>query len=199
MFGARLAGQQQSTLERLPCPVEAYRQVVYGKSQGTSHRLATLASQVDTPEQFSIFGSKSREKVIEALADNGVQFSVQRLRMSLSLMRIGAFVSSTALLATMVVGEGRAQDAVEPGDYALTFAQMMSPAKSPKIEILQHVFGLVLAAQAACEKSQESPTVLDQCRLHRRIEGPKQLVILNFICHNVTAIQVMCTSRSLIL
>lgn len=66
------------------------------------------------------------------------------------------------LFSAKVIGDGAAQDAIEPGDDAFVVAQAVAALKGTQEAGLQEVVGFVLAADLACEKAVEPGALRDE-------------------------------------
>jgi len=120
-----------------------------------------LFRQVDFAKERGVGGGKSVERAGDALAGGVHEKRIGRgfcFELARPTIEGRAFRGAAA----MVIDEGVAQDAVEPGDGGFILAQLAGRFERTDVGRLQDVFSERAIAEAAIEKAEELPAEIEK-------------------------------------
>ena len=107
--------------KRVAGTMEAYAHVGGAQSELCGDGGGVAFLEVHVSEHLRVFGLEGRHQVVQALAHDVAQFGIEAIRFLASVLLLRAAFS---VPPPVVVDEGVAKNAVEPGDGALVVAQL---------------------------------------------------------------------------
>ena len=117
--------------------------------------------EIDFTQERGVGSGQRIERASDALAGGVLQKGIGH-GFGFELARPAIERRAFCGAAAVVIDEGVAQDAVEPGHGGLTLAQSAGGFERTDVSRLQNVFGERAIAQAALEKAEELPAEIEQ-------------------------------------
>ena len=126
------------------------------------------AVHIDAAKCRTVFGLEGVHERRDAGARDGFQLRVRRRRPILSLSSKPSKRAASGAFASVMVDEGIAKHAVEPGGRGLWTSQRAGPADAADERLLQNVLRFIPGAYTALDKAEETGVIVHQQAEHVR-------------------------------
>jgi hypothetical protein len=121
-------------LERLPCPIEAYGDVMHAQPEGCCDLLAGFAEQIYAPQDVRIVRFQRRKEGVETGAYRAFQFG--GLPCQGLVLGIGGFLSSASRFSSGIVCQHRPEPPGEPREDTFTLVEVVRLADCTEVALL---------------------------------------------------------------
>lgn len=161
MLGTGSAGERELFFQRLTRPMDADGGVAGSDAHGFGESFERVFSKIDAANNLAVLRLDGGEHVLDASADDILCTLVRRcFGDEIAGPSFESAVFGGAV--TIVVDDGIAQNAVEPGDGGLVFVQRRGFFHCANVGALQDIFGSRGSIDAALEKLEEPAPLKDK-------------------------------------